>query len=145
MTEADVSLRTTLAARIRSARDLREKAPKGPWTFTGDVESVAITIASDPYADIRGEVPYEAYQSWARTGNFIAAAGSLPWDELAAAVEFGAAWERAERAAGPDTPLALHALALPGWAEAVAGDISVSAESAAAALTALAEKLETGR
>ena len=88
----------TLAARIRSARDLREKAPEGPWTFTGDVESVAITIASDPYADIRGEVPDEAYQSWAHTGNFIAAAGSLPWDELAAAVDLGAAWERAERA-----------------------------------------------
>ena len=54
---------------LAGLRRLAEAATPGPWWFTGDVESIPVTVATDPYAELDKQ-PGEA---WPRNAAYIAA------------------------------------------------------------------------
>lgn len=116
-----------------------------PVSSTGD-EGLYPENDSRPIENGTYIPPDERFDSRYRAGH---AAG---WDAaLRAAAEprqsldgLAEAWEEAEAALPDGVGLALHALALSGWAEAVAGDISEQAPTPAAALRSLAAKLREG-
>lgn len=141
-----------LATRIRAVAGLREQATPGPWSSDEAERGLVCMIGG---VEVTSDA--EPVEGALNDAAFIAAAGSLPWDELAAAVEFGAAWQRAERAL-PEGWGIWSVEHMPNDAEGpwVATVGAVPAETPkemawvygstpTAALTALAEKLETGR
>ena len=50
---------------------LASEATRGPWGYLGDVETPALTIATDPYAEVSGRGGPGA---WPRNAAYIAAA-----------------------------------------------------------------------
>jgi hypothetical protein len=88
---------------------LASEATPGPWGYLGDVETPALTIATDPYAEVSGRGGPGA---WPRNAAYIAAASP---DVVAALVRVALAAK--DLAAHVETPCAENSEAVLSWTD----------------------------